>query len=205
MPFLFKAEQKKELATGTVGFVAVERPRVYGPGVIALLTIFGVAFVAWALLFSFRVKVDADTELIRRQTDDLERTRDYQLEKQIITFEKRVNALSKILRSHVYISKLIPALEEATLPSVFYESLSVSFGTEDVVRGGKAEKADIVRADLAGSAATLLDLARQMIAYREQPTMVKGDISGFSIGKEGGGRITFTASLLIDKKVILTP
>jgi len=205
MPFLFQAEQKREPAAGTAGFVAVERPRVYGPGVIILLTLFGISFVAWALLFSFRVKVAADTEIILRNTDDLERTRDYQLEKQIVIFEKRINALSKILRSHVYVSKLIPILEEATLPTVFYDSLNLSFSTEDVIQGGKAEKVDVVRADLAGSATTLLDLARQMIAYREHSAIAKGDIENFSIGKEGEGRAVFTVSLLINKKNILAP
>lgn len=205
MPFLFQAEQKNMPASTNTGFIAVERPRVYGPGVIVLLTLFGISIVAWALLFSFRVKVLSDTELIRRETDDLERTRNKQLEGQIIAFEKRVSAFSKIFRSHIHLSKVFPALGDVTLPTVFYDSLSVTFGTDDISVSGKSEKAEVVRAEVSGSAPALLDLARQMIAYRQHPQILKGEVTGFSLGKESDQRVMFSASLLFDKKLILAP
>ena len=198
MPLLFQSESKKE--TSSSGFVVAERPTAYGPGVIILLAIFGLSFVAYAALYSFRVKVSSDTEFIRRGIDDLERTRNKKLEAEIFIFEKRINALSMILRSHVYMSQVIPLVGEVTLPTVFFTSINVNLGTQSAHSGGAGE--EVVRVDLQGSAPTLVDLARQMVVYRSDPKIKSGEVTSFQIGEEDGG-ITFSAALSFDKKVIL--
>ncbi|MDO8558467.1 MAG: hypothetical protein Q7S09_04765 [bacterium] len=197
MPLLFQSESKKE--TSSSGFIVAERQTAYGPGVIILLTLFGLSFVVYAALFSFRVKISSDTELIHGHTDDLERTRNKKLESEIFIFEKRINALSTILRSHVYLSRIIPLVGEVTLPTVFYDSMNVSFGAESA---SGATGDEIVRIELQGSAPTLLDLARQMVIYRHDPKIKSGGMSSFEIGKEDGGN-TFSATLTFDKKAVL--
>jgi len=197
MPFLFQNQQKPDSAT-SAGFIVPERQIAYGPGVIVLAAIFGMTIVAWAALFSFKSKIDADIELTRYQIDDLERKRDKVLETEILVFSRRLSALSKIIDSHVYTSKLFPVIESLTLPSVFYSSMSLSFD-DDTNPGTQGVK--LVKVDLHGKAANLLELARQLVVLRSDPVLKDGDVTAFSFEKEAGN-IDFSAMMAFDVKVL---
>lgn len=199
MPLLFSSEQQKEASTQ--GFIVAERPTAYGPGVIVLITLLGLAFVVYALLYSFRSQVHSDTELLLRQISDLDRSRNKSLETEIFIFERRVSALSRVLRSHHLFSQLIPAVEEVTLPTVFYDGMSASLGKAATAPVSSAPQVDIVEVQLQGTAPTLLEFARQMIAYREDKRIVKGGAESFSFREDG--TIEFTASLLFDRNIVL--
>ena len=129
------------------------------------------------------------------------------LEGDILLFQKRITALSKVLRSHQYMSQVFPVIEEATLPTVVYDSAAISIlassGGTSAAGAATSDLGGTVEVALHGKAASLTDLARQMLAYRDDPRLKKGVITNFQIGAEGADEIAFSATLDMDKKIIL--
>ncbi|MDP3963923.1 MAG: hypothetical protein Q8Q39_05510 [bacterium] len=204
MPFLFPSQQKSDPGmTASTGFIVAQRPTAYGPAVIVLVTLLGVAFVVFALIYSFRVTVDSEIELLTSQADDLERSRDKKTEAEILIFERRINALSTILRSHRYVSQIFPLVESLTLPTVFYDSFNMTMATQATSPSQAQPNAEVVQVQLQAKTPTLTDLARQMVVFRDDPRIKKGEISSFSVKGTTDGTITFSAQLTFDKKAIL--
>jgi len=198
MPLIpFRSELKKDVAGG--GFIVPKRPTIYGPGVIVLLALFGLSFVFYATFYSFREKINEDTQLLLKETSDLERSRDKELEAKIIAFEKRVNVLSELLRSHRYLSGAFTLLEEVTLPTVSYESFSFAAQAAPGATSQESKQREF-RVELSGFAPTLLDVARQMIAYTEEPRIIESQVSNYSLGDKG---VSFSATLAFASPVIL--
>lgn len=198
MALLFGSGTKKDIGGG---FVSTKRPTVYGPGVIVLFAIFGLTFVLYAAFVSYRATIEGETEAVRSETASLERGRNKGLEADIVKFEKRVNVLSQLLRSHIYASAVFPILERVTLPSISYDGFS--FDTAAVAREqvSTSEKETQFKVKVRGMAPSLLDLARQMIAYTEEPQIVQSNVSGFALDTDGGA--SFSADLLLAPDAIL--
>lgn len=201
---LFSFRNNKQPMAGPAGggFIAAKRPITYGPGIVALVVILGVALALYAVFFSIRVSVESETESLRQETSSLERSRNKQLEADILVFEKRVQALSQLLRSHPYGSEMFGVLEAVTLPTVFYTSFSFSGGVSGAAPGRREpEKGPEFTVELKGEGSSLLEVARQIIAYSQDSRIVRSDVGGFSISPDGSA--SFNASLGISPAVIL--
>jgi hypothetical protein len=200
MALLFQGQQDKNAASG---FVVAEKQVTYGPAIAVLGAILALALGVWGTLYYLRLQVTSATDEVRKQIDALEKTRDPVLEADIIAFEKKIKAISKVMLGHIHMSKIFSTVENATMPNVFYNNFSATLQTVGTSPSADNPTSETLTIQMSGNVPDFIGLARQMVAYGQDKELVKGEINNFSLGSGDNKGINFTSMLSVKKDKVL--
>ena len=122
--------------------------------------VFSVSFLVLSLLFYGGVLYQGN--LVRSQTAEIQESiaqidasRDKAREQALLTFSDQLDKLNELLKSRLYVSKFLGAIEETVQPQVVYSDFSLDM--------------DRLGFELKGQAASYGILAKQMFKLEETP------------------------------------
>jgi hypothetical protein len=123
---------------------------------------------------------DLDNEI-----DQINQKISNELDTEVISFQKHLNNLKKMLDDHIYYSNLFSLIEKTTVPTVSFESFNGDVSSKKI--------------QLKGKAISFSSLAKQIVAFREAEEIDKVNFSSASIGTDGG--IGFDLSLFLKQEM----
>ena len=126
---------------------------------------------------------DLETALARERTPSK-----IALEKEIFSYQKKIEDLASLLKEHLASSQVFEFLERVTHPRVWF--LNFDFSSRES------------RVKVSGITESFQTLGQQIFILKKNPLVKDLNLSGVSIGKEG--EIVFTIDLLLDPQ-IFTP
>lgn len=156
---------------------------------IAIL-ILGLSLLALAVyggFFLFNKSLKTQLGEIQNQIEELNKKRDSDFEKKVVSLEKGLDGLKIILKNHVYWSNLFSDLEKLTVPSVSFSDLQGSIRADGSI--------DIT---LNGSAPSYTYLAKQMVGFGQEKLVSNIEVNGIKLGTEGGVMFALNINFLKD-------
>jgi len=122
--------------------------------------VFSVSFLVLSLLFYGGVLyqgnlVGSQTAEIQESIAQIDASRDKAREQALLTFSDQLDKLNELLKSRLYVSKFLGAIEETVQPQVVYSDFSLDM--------------DRLGFELKGQAASYGILAKQMFKLEETP------------------------------------
>lgn len=156
---------------------------------LALITssiLISLTVIGFAFFFSKRYKAKTAFELSN--------SKEHILKNEIIAldpdstkeFQKKVGELDALLKEHIYWSEIFPIVEDNTIPTVWYSSLSVSLNDKSI--------------DLEGKAKNLDGAARQIVSFKQEKKIQEVGLNG--IGSDSAGTIRLSLGLKFDENLI---
>lgn len=109
------------------------------------------------------------------------------LEKEILSYQKKINDFSLVLDHHLLSSKFFGFLEKTSHPRIWFSKINLSPGEHLAVISGRAE--------------TFLVLGQQLQILKSEALIKNTNLSKISLGKKG--EIEFTLTLSFDPKFFL--
>lgn len=144
-------------------------------------------------LFFYNRSLDSQLYELQGQVDEIDRQRDKEFEKEVVSLEKALKSLKIILRSHFYWSNLFSKLENLAVPLVSFSDFS-----------GGIDKDGSISLLLSGKSSGYTYLAKQMASFNQEGLISETSLSGVELGTEGGiefGLITkFLRDILLQIK-----
>jgi hypothetical protein len=107
------------------------------------------------------------------------------LEKEIVTYQKKIEDLSILLNSHKQTSLFFETLEKSTLPGVYFSSLNLDLKDNLAI--------------LSGAAKDLSTLSRQLLVFENNSLIEKAEVSEIKFSEEGD--IIFKVDLLFSPEI----
>lgn len=107
------------------------------------------------------------------------------LEKEILTYRRKINAFAPLLAEHILNSKFFDLIESRTHPRVYFSQVNISSREVKVVLAGKTD--------------SFLTLGQQLLIFEEEPLIEEVYLSQVSIDKEGD--INFGLSFVFNPEV----
>ena len=140
-------------------------------------------------LFLLQKKIQKNLDEINQEIAKLESKRSGELENSIYDADKKMNLVENIFTSHIYWSKFLTKIEELVVSEVYFSESKF-----DIV----GDQVDVV---FLGNSKTYTGLARQMVAFSEDPLVEKIDLTKTTLNEDGG--IDFGFSILFSKKILI--
>lgn len=149
--------------------------------VVVSVILIAAVIAAYLGLYFYRNKLNGQKNDLDGQIAQLDAQRDLDMEANFTRLEKGISDLKKVLENRIYSSHLFKMLEELTLPTVWYNNLSIDFS-----------KASL---DLEVAADSYNTMAKQVVILENDSRIKKVDFSDVSLEKEGGVTSSFTIDL----------
>jgi len=150
--------------------------------VLISLTIIGFIFFFYK---KYQIKTAFDQSKAKEQS--LKNEIAYLDPKNAARFKKKIGELSSLLENHIYWSEIFSVIERSTIPTVWYDGLSVA--------------SDNYAIDLNGTAKNLDGAARQLVSLKKEKEFQNVVLK--TIGSsDSGGNVKFSVSLQFDEKLI---
>ncbi len=108
----------------------------------------------------------------------------FALEKEILSYQKKIKDFSLILDHHLLSSKSFSFLEKASHPRIWFSKINLSPGEALAIVSGRAE--------------TFPDLGQQLQIFKKEALIKNATLSKISLGEKG--EIKFTLTLSFDPK-----
>lgn len=157
-----------------------------GGWVLALLIL---SLLLYGGLLFYESRLNESLENIDEQIANLDIERDLEIEETMIDLDRKLKVLKGMFESHLYWSKLISKIEEATVSKVYFSDSN--FILEE---GG-------LKVTFPGNALSYTDLARQMVSFQEESAVKSVTVSGIALSEEGG--IDFDFKVIFSKDILL--
>ncbi len=114
---------------------------------------------------------------------------------QMKTLDNRITAIKKLIQSHVIVTPIFQALQDATLRSVQYKSFTYTLGTDEV------SKRRVVRVEMNGTARNYETIALQSDAFAKSK-FIKDAVFANLVVDERKGTINFKLNFNIDAAAV---
>lgn len=135
--------------------------------------------------FSYKKTLSGKSSDLDNEIDRIDQKIGDELDIEVISFQKHLSNLKKMLNDHIYYSNVFSLIEKNTVPTVSFESFSGDVSNKNI--------------QLKGKAISFSSLAKQVVAFRESEEISKLDFSSASIGTDGG--IDFDLSLFLKQEM----
>lgn len=173
-------------------------PKSYGKEKVGFKTIFskiGILFIGLLVislatyggLFYYNKSLSNNLLELQLQTEEINKQRDTEFEKKVISLEATLRNLKTILKNHLYWSQIFSKFEELVIPQAGFSSLNVSLKDDGFV--------NLV---LVGSTSGYTYLAKQMVSFSQYELVSDIEISGIRLGTEGGVEFGLNVNFLED-------
>jgi len=159
---------------------------------IDILLYFFIAFLVVTIIFYFvlDIEISAQRDKIESLSQNIEKfgtPEQKEIEKQIFDYQKKINDVSKLVKSHKISSNFFGLIEQVTLPGVYFPAVSIS--TQDS------------KASFTGQTENFEDLSKQL-AILEKNGDIK-NIEGFQANLGEEAKVIFNFSLLLSPELFL--
>jgi len=148
------------------------------------------SLLAYGGLLLYGRKLSVNLETIKKEISLLDEKRVPENEDAIVAFDTKLTILKDVFNNHTYWSNFFAKFEDLTIPEAFFPDAKFSLGAEGVTVTLKA------------ATKTYTNLAQQMLAFQQDPSVNQVDITDISLNEEGG--IEFGLTLIFPAKVLLT-
>jgi hypothetical protein len=128
--------------------------------------------IVCAGLFFYEKTLSDKVSGLDNEIDQINQKISNELDTEVISFQKHLNNLKKMLDDHIYYSNVFGLIEKNTVPTVSFESFNGDVSSRKV--------------QLEGKAISFSSLAKQVVAFREAEEISRVDFSSASIGTDGG-------------------
>lgn len=152
--------------------------------VIPLVLIIATAIVC-AGFFSYKKTLSNRSSNLDNEIGQINQKISQKLDTEVISFQKHLNNLKKMLDDHIYCSNVFSLIERKTVPTVSFESFNGDISSKNI--------------QLKGKAISFSSLAKQVVAFKESEEISKVDFSSANIGTDGG--ISFDISLFLKQEI----
>lgn len=152
----------------------------------SLILLFISASTYLALDFYFLKNSSQRLEEVKKEFIDKESPQKKVLEKQVLTYQEKIEDFSLLFNDHRYSSKLFTLIESSCHPQVWFSSFSVNFEESTI--------------SLPGEAKSFRVLEEQIFAFKKQNFIKEVDLSDLSLGEEG--KIDFSLNLSFHPEVL---
>ncbi len=136
-------------------------------------------------LFFYEKTLSNKVSDLDNEIDQINEKISQELDTEVISFQKHLNNLKRMLNDHIYYSNVFDLIEKNTVPTVSFESFDGDVPSKKI--------------QLKGKAISFSSLAKQVVAFREAEEISKVDFSSASIGVDGG--IGFDLSLFLKQEM----
>jgi len=158
-----------------------QRVLTYFPILILILAI-AISFLLFSLEKEAQITLQGlDEKISKARTPEV-----VSLEKEILTYQKKINNFSQIIKRHFFSSKIFPFLEERTHQNTLFQKF-------DLIPGEN-------RIKLVGQTDNFLILHQQVSIFQADPLIRELNLSKVSIGREG--KIEFDLEVIFDPKIL---
>jgi Tfp pilus assembly protein PilN len=107
------------------------------------------------------------------------------LEKEILSYQKKINDFSIVVDSHWEVSRVFPALEKATHPKVSFSQFSLDVKNKSLTLGGMTQSFET--------------LGQQLLILKEEDFVEKVSLNNISMDKSG--KISFDLLISLNEKI----
>jgi hypothetical protein len=107
------------------------------------------------------------------------------LEKEVSTYQKKINDFSTLLSGHIYSSQLFPFLENLTHPKVAFSDFSADMDKKNITLSGVTD--------------SFLTLGQQLIIFKAEKLILSVQLSNIAFEKDG--KISFDFNLALDPQI----
>lgn len=153
----------------------------YIAGLIAL------SLLVYGGLFFYGNSLKAQLREAQNQIEGLNKQRDMDFEKKVVSLEKSLNSLKAILNNHSYWSNVFSELGKLTIPQVSFSDFSGTMGKDGSI--------DV---SLSGSAGGYTYLAKQMVSFGQEKLVHSIEVSGITLNTAGGIDFSLKVNFLKD-------
>ncbi|MFH1129211.1 MAG: hypothetical protein V1686_00530 [Patescibacteria group bacterium] len=154
-----------------------------------ILILLILSLLTYGGFFFYKKQIQKNLDGINQEIKNLESKRSSDLEKSIYGADKKMNLVENIFKGHVYWSKFLTKIEELVVPQVYFSESKF---------GIVGNQVDVI---LSGSAKTYTGLARQMVAFSEDPSVEKIELTETTLNEDSG--IDFGFSILFSKNILI--
>lgn len=149
---------------------------------IAFVLLSGLAFLwlNWSYQKAMQIKTELEQALLQ------ERKGFEALEKEVLTYERKLNDFSLLLSDHKKPLNFFPILEKLTHPEVQFSQLNLNLKDN--------------KAALSGRAKSFVALDQQLFILKKAPGLKDVELSTLSLEGEGGG-VSFSLMLSLDPAI----
>ena len=145
--------------------------------ILLLITILSYFILGHFLKKSEKALQDLELTLARGKT-----IAELSLEKEVLSWQKKIEDFSKLIREHTLASNFFLFLEKNCHPKTFFSKVNLKPGANEAVLSGQAENFSV--------------LAQQISILKSKKEIKDLNLSSIIIGKEG--KVDFTLNLLLD-------
>ncbi len=138
-------------------------------------------------LFLYSKSLNSKLNQAISQIEEINKKRDTDFEKKVVSLEKALRTLKILLKEHLYWSGLFSKFEKLTVPQVDFTDFSATTKTDGSVS-----------LTLSGSAAGYTYLAKQMVSFGQEKLISNIEVSGITLGTEGGIEFRLSVNFLKD-------
>jgi hypothetical protein len=155
-------------------------------GIVLALLILSLLIFGGLLLYKNKIKTELNDTMQKIAELDSKRNNDSELK--IYYADQKLNLVSSLFKNHFYWSKLFTKIQDLTVSEIYFSEF------KSAILEGKLE------ITLSGNADTYTLLARQMVVFKDDPTVEKIDLTKTALSEAGGVNFDF---LIIFKNSIL--
>lgn len=148
--------------------------------ILLLITILSYFILGHFLKKSEKALQDLELTLARGKT-----TEELSLEKEVLSWQKKIEDFSKLIREHTLASNFFLFLEKNCHPKAFFSKVNLKPGANQAVLSGQAENFSV--------------LAQQISILKSKKEIKDLNLSSIIIGKEG--KVDFILNLLLEPQL----
>jgi len=142
---------------------------------------------AYLGLYFYNDSLNAQLQDLKSQVEEVNKERDVEFEKKVLSLESAMLIFENIFENHNYWSNIFSKLETLTIPQVIY------FDFDGII-----SKNGSVDLSFDGRTTGYTYLAKQMVSFLDDPMVTNLELTGLSLGSEGGIEFGLNVNLLKD-------
>ncbi|MFH1401513.1 MAG: hypothetical protein ABIG40_00945 [Parcubacteria group bacterium] len=151
------------------------------------LILLAVILAGYFILNNFQQKTEKDIQLLDEKLAAADASPEAVLEKEVLSYQKKIDDFSSLLASHKYNSQIFPLIESITHPKVVFSDFSLEAGKSSVV--------------LSGITDSFLSLDQQLTIFKNEKLIKEVRVSNISF--EEDGRISFNFDFVLDPQIFI--
>lgn len=156
---------------------------IVGLVILSLLVYGGLFFYAKSLTSKLNETVS--------KIEEINKKRDTDFEGKVVSLERALKTLKILLKDHLYWSNLFLKFEKLVVPQVSFADFSAT-----TVKDGS------VSLILQGNASSYTYLAKQMVSFSQEKLISNMEVSGITLGTEGGIEFNLNINFLKDVLIV---
>lgn len=158
-------------------------------GILAVALIM-LSLLVYGGLFFYNKSLNNQLGEFHAQIEEIDKQGDDEFEKEVKFLDSALKSLKTILKNHLYWSSVFSKIEELVVPQVSFSSFK-----------GILKEDDSINLILNGITSGYTYLAKQMVSFNQEELVSGVEVSGISIGTEGG--IEFSLDINFLKDILL--